>query len=211
MSWAGVTSLLAMLPISNRPACRSMSFAFPADAGVGERRGRSCGRRRLGLGRPAEQRGRLLGGLRDSSRLCSDPFAQRFVSRRWQLAVAASRIGAVRRTVEVLYDRVAGPGPRASAVARTRLIDDIVADALPRIGQVVILGAGFDSRAYRLPGLAEITVFEVDHPATQQAKREWEGVTNYLTPAAVDATLCAMHGLAVAGSLLVFTMLTAWF
>jgi hypothetical protein len=33
-------------------------------------------------------------------------------------------VGAIRRAVEVLYDRVTGPGPRASAVARTRLIDD---------------------------------------------------------------------------------------
>lgn len=38
--------------------------------------------------------------------------------------------------------------------------------------QVVILGAGFDTRAWRLDELAGTTVFEVDHPATQQAKRE---------------------------------------
>ena len=75
-------------------------------------------------------------------------------------------MGAIRRAVEVLYDRVAGPGPRASAVARTRLIDDLVTDARSSIGQLVILGAGFDARAYRLPGLEQVTVFEVDHPAT---------------------------------------------
>jgi methyltransferase (TIGR00027 family) len=38
--------------------------------------------------------------------------------------------------------------------------------------QVVILGAGFDTRAWRLDELAGTTVFEVDHPATQHAKRE---------------------------------------
>jgi len=37
--------------------------------------------------------------------------------------------------------------------------------------QFVILGAGFDSRAYRLPCLRGITVFEVDHPDTQTTKR----------------------------------------
>src|SRR6266536_1868295 len=84
----------------------------------------------------------------------------------------ASRVGAIRRGVEVLYDQVAGPGPRASAVARTRLIDDLVTDARAWIGQLVLLGAGFDARAYRLPGLEQVTVFEVDQPATQQAKRE---------------------------------------
>ena len=33
----------------------------------------------------------------------------------------AARIGPARRLIERLYDRVGGPGPRASAVARTRL------------------------------------------------------------------------------------------
>jgi methyltransferase (TIGR00027 family) len=189
-----------------------------------------------------------------SSRLFRDAFAPHFVSRRWRLVIRASRVGAVRRAVEVLYDRVAGPGPRASAVARTRLIDDLVTDARAWIGQLVILGAGFDARAYRLPGLAAVTVFEVDHPATQQTKRQvlgrvlagivdgdplawhvrfvpvdferddlaralraagyrddarslfvWEGVTNYLTPAAVDQTLGAVRSLAADGSLVVFT------
>ncbi|MGL1806969.1 class I SAM-dependent methyltransferase, partial [Vibrio parahaemolyticus] len=37
--------------------------------------------------------------------------------------------------------------------------------------QVVLLGAGLDSRAFRLPGLSDIAVFEVDHPASQQYKR----------------------------------------
>jgi methyltransferase (TIGR00027 family) len=38
--------------------------------------------------------------------------------------------------------------------------------------QLVILGAGLDARAYRLPELAGVSVFEVDHPATQVAKRQ---------------------------------------
>jgi hypothetical protein len=57
-------------------------------------------------------------------------------------------------------------------LARTRLIDDTVADALARgMEQLVILGAGFDARAYRLPGLSDVAVFEVDHPATLAKKR----------------------------------------
>jgi len=38
--------------------------------------------------------------------------------------------------------------------------------------QVVILGAGYDTRAHRLPGLGAVAVYEVDHPDTQRAKRE---------------------------------------
>ena len=36
--------------------------------------------------------------------------------------------------------------------------------------QIVVLGAGFDSRAWRLPGLAGLSIFEVDHPATAAEK-----------------------------------------
>jgi methyltransferase (TIGR00027 family) len=37
--------------------------------------------------------------------------------------------------------------------------------------QVVLLGAGLDTRAYRMPALADAVVYEVDHPATQAYKR----------------------------------------
>jgi methyltransferase (TIGR00027 family) len=58
-------------------------------------------------------------------------------------------------------------------VARTHAIDHAVREA--RHAQVVILGAGLDGRAWRMPELADVTVFEVDHPDSQQAKRERVG------------------------------------
>lgn len=54
-------------------------------------------------------------------------------------------------------------------VARTVAIDDVVREA--KHPQVVILGAGLDGRAWRMPELRDVTVFEVDHPDTQAAKR----------------------------------------
>jgi methyltransferase (TIGR00027 family) len=55
-------------------------------------------------------------------------------------------------------------------VARTVVIDDFVrAHPAP---QVVILGAGLDGRAWRMPELVDATVFEVDHPDSQRAKKE---------------------------------------
>jgi methyltransferase (TIGR00027 family) len=55
-------------------------------------------------------------------------------------------------------------------VPRTVAIDDAVrAHPSP---QLVILGAGLDGRAWRMPELAEASVFEVDQPASQQDKRE---------------------------------------
>ena len=57
-------------------------------------------------------------------------------------------------------------------VARTRFIDDKMRESLQRgVSQVVILGAGYDARAYRFAEDCSGTrVFEVDHPATQQVK-----------------------------------------
>jgi hypothetical protein len=38
------------------------------------------------------------------------------------------------------------------------------------VAEVVLLGAGFDTRAYRIPGIAGARIFEVDHLATQAVK-----------------------------------------
>ena len=55
---------------------------------------------------------------------------------------------------------------------RTASIDGAVRAAIAGgATQLVILGAGYDGRAWRLPELAGVQVFEVDHPATQEAKR----------------------------------------
>jgi methyltransferase (TIGR00027 family) len=55
-------------------------------------------------------------------------------------------------------------------VARTVAIDGAIRAAAS--SQVVILGAGLDGRAWRMPELADATVFEVDHPDSQRVKRE---------------------------------------
>jgi methyltransferase (TIGR00027 family) len=55
---------------------------------------------------------------------------------------------------------------------RTLAIDAALRDAVAAgVRQLVVLGAGLDARAWRLPELAEVDVFEVDHPATQSFKR----------------------------------------
>ena len=179
-------------------------------------------------------------------RLFDDPLARAFL--RWPLSAVAwlATVPGLGRALPRLIDQRV-PGSRSSGVARTRFIDDALAAGLREgIEQLVILGAGFDSRAYRLPALRSIPVFEVDHPDTLASKRSvlqrlgvtapnvryvpidfnqrslppvmaeagyresarsfflWEGVTNYLSEAAVDATLrwCAR---AAPGSLLLFT------
>jgi methyltransferase (TIGR00027 family) len=55
---------------------------------------------------------------------------------------------------------------------RTAAIDTAVRDAVAAgATQLVILGAGYDGRAWRMAELADVKVFEVDHPATQGEKR----------------------------------------
>ena len=105
-------------------------------------------------------------------RLFVDALAERFVRGSLRWAVWASRWPIVARVVESYADwRL--PGARTSAIARTKLIDDAVCEALrDGIRQVVIFGAGFDCRAYRLSEMAGAKVFEVDHPATLAAKQE---------------------------------------
>lgn len=53
--------------------------------------------------------------------------------------------------------------------ARTVAIDDVVRET--PVDQVVLLGAGLDGRAWRMPELHHTTVFEVDHPDSQREKR----------------------------------------
>jgi methyltransferase (TIGR00027 family) len=62
--------------------------------------------------------------------------------------------------------------PQYEASARISFFDAAVERYLPDVAQFVILGAGFDTRAYRLPTEAPVRVFEVDAPKTQTVKRE---------------------------------------
>lgn len=128
--------------------------------------------------------------------------------------------------------RVATLGMVDHVSLRSATIDAALQDALGHgARQLVILGAGLDGRAWRLPALRDTIVFEVDHPATQAGKQRrvqgrlalagevrfvavdferdglaerleqaghdatrptvwiWEGVTPYLEPAAIEASL----------------------
>jgi methyltransferase (TIGR00027 family) len=66
------------------------------------------------------------------------------------------------------------PGVYEYLFARTELFDELFRQALEEdCPQVVLLGAGCDSRAYRFESLVKDTViYELDHPATQRVKVE---------------------------------------
>ena len=63
------------------------------------------------------------------------------------------------------------PGIWGGMVCRKRYIDEKLTDSSNQIEAVVNLGAGFDTRAYRLPALYDIPVWEVDQLENIEAKQ----------------------------------------
>lgn len=110
-----------------------------------------------------------------AERLFTDPLAERFLRPGLALVLRAARVPLGRRLVLAAIDHL-WPGARASGVARTCLIDDALSDAIGSgIDQVVVLGAGFDCRAHRLPRSSEARFFEVDRVETLERKRQVVG------------------------------------
>ncbi|HSF79886.1 MAG TPA: class I SAM-dependent methyltransferase [Anaerolineales bacterium] len=98
-------------------------------------------------------------------RICYDPYARQFIPA-WMYHLFGLFI-------KVGYAELRGPGVIGFLVVRERYIDDVLQNFLNEgLQQLVILGAGYDSRAYRFDLPAELKTFEVDHPVTQSAKQE---------------------------------------
>jgi methyltransferase (TIGR00027 family) len=97
------------------------------------------------------------------------------------------------------------PGLWGGIMARKRYIDEKVAEAADQVEAVVNLGAGFDTRVFRLEALADVPVWEVDQPQNIDAKRSrleklFNEVAPHVTLVPIDfdhedlATVLASHG-----------------
>lgn len=99
-----------------------------------------------------------------------DPVALTLLRADERVAVEQVRGGSPPKAMRerMTYELLRGSGtlmaPRAIA------IDEAIVER--PTAQLVILGAGLDSRAWRMDELVHTTVFEVDHPASQADKRE---------------------------------------
>ncbi len=119
-----------------------------------------------------------------------DPIAERLLPRglRWFVRGASSvpfGIQAAHRAIGSL-----SLGLSFGVPLRTAAIDDAVHRSVDEgIRQLVLLGAGLDARAWRMPRLKDVVVFEVDHPNTQTYKREQ---TRDLAPLAREVRFCAI-------------------
>ncbi|MDV3129127.1 SAM-dependent methyltransferase [Mycobacterium sp. 21AC1] len=127
----------------------------------------------------------------EQSPLIHDPWARRMLPLTGRLAASSTRWSVMRRLLisatEKKFD-----GGWASFLCRKRYIDDQLRAAHPGgIEAVVILGAGFDTRAYRMPELAGVRVCEVDLSTniaakTKALRRCFGAVPSHVTLLPVD-------------------------
>jgi methyltransferase (TIGR00027 family) len=96
-------------------------------------------------------------------RLVDDDLADLFLPARLRWLVGATRLAPIRRLM-IRGSEFTGPGLWANLACRKRFIADKLQEARDEIDAVVILGAGLDTRAYRLTRQVRIPVFEVDLP-----------------------------------------------
>ncbi len=95
-----------------------------------------------------------------------------YLTIRWRLRILGPTYAEELRRTPLREDRPFSIALRAFLVARSRYAEDNLRRAVERgVEQYVLLGAGLDTFAYR-NSYPQLRVFEVDHPATQQWKRE---------------------------------------
>ena len=105
-------------------------------------------------------------------RLFYDPFAVLFLDRGLKIVVRISSLPIIGSLTSKIMEKQA-PGAFSSGVSRTRYIDDLLQKTVKKgVKQVIILGAGFDTRSLRLNFLKDISVVEIDHPDTAKFKME---------------------------------------
>jgi methyltransferase (TIGR00027 family) len=174
-------------------------------------------------------------------RIVDDPLAEHFLTPGWALALrAARRTGRWGERLEAEL----GDGLATYVLARHRAMDDaLLAAADGGLDQLLLLGAGYDTRPWRHAAtLGDLPIVEIDHPATAARRADcvraaglhhpartlvpidlarsplaealsdggfrrggltfvvWEGVTMYLSRAAVRASLTALAAACGPGS-----------
>ena len=115
----------------------------------------------------------------------SAELSEQFVDARPLLArwLDAAMSSSLLRPLSLAVESITIPGIKLHYALRKRYLEEIARDALRQgLGQVVVIGAGFDTLALRLhESFPETKFFEIDHPATQRVKKRV--VENHQQPA----------------------------
>ncbi len=130
----------------------------------------------------------------DNPKVFDDPLALRIVGNQ-----GASEINSEKRKFKTGLRSYL----RAIVVARSRFAEDELSIAVKQgVRQYVILGAGLDTFAYRNPySSTGLKVFEVDHPATQEWKRQLLSEANIPVPETLTFTPVDFAGQSLADQL----------
>lgn len=140
----------------------------------------------------------------EAQRLIHDELAYHLLPQGVQRVVRLARWRPMRNLLMSVTEKTAR-GIWGSMLCRKRYIDDTLQEALGSVDALVNLGAGFDTRAYRIPGLVTLPIFEVDAPENIAAKRARLEEIHRQVPATVRlvpidfereelATVLAEHG-----------------
>lgn len=99
----------------------------------------------------------------DDPKILTDPVAPRLIE-----------IDKDREWLAPMLEHPFAKGWRAGFALRARYAEDCLAEAVQRdVSQYAILGAGLDTFPYRQPSWGRsLRIYELDHPATQQWKRD---------------------------------------
>lgn len=106
-------------------------------------------------------------------RLIDDDLALQILPGRYRFFVQLMRIPWLRNWMFRATEKSLA-GIWAAMMVRKRYIDEKVATAVAdkTVAAIVNLGAGYDTRTYRLPALARVPVWEVDQPVNLAAKQK---------------------------------------
>ncbi|MFN2195729.1 MAG: SAM-dependent methyltransferase [Anaerolineales bacterium] len=108
----------------------------------------------------------------EKQRLFDDPYALSLLPAGWQILLRLAYLPGLRQVLLSLRERRM-PGSLGAILCRTRYIDDVLKRSLAAgLEQVAIFGAGFDSRAYRIDGMDQVHVFEIDLPGSIAMKQK---------------------------------------
>jgi len=100
---------------------------------------------------------------------CEDYLAKFFIGYKYRLITSIRPQWLLQKIIEAM-----SPGSYCFAIIRTKFFDEILLKEISGdIEQVVILGAGYDTRGIRFKmHLKKLKVFEIDFPGTQRHKRK---------------------------------------
>ncbi|MFH1383113.1 MAG: class I SAM-dependent methyltransferase [Chloroflexota bacterium] len=109
--------------------------------------------------------------LPEDKRLFNDPYSEKLLPSIYKFFVMIMRPPILWNLLMNLREK-STPGIVGGILCRTVYIDDLLIKALKEgAGTVVNLGAGADSRAFRIPGIERIPYFELDLPEVVKVKR----------------------------------------